>query len=83
MPLSFRILDLDVPRQKAAEATLRRFIRTHGIIADICLVHDLLELGRLGVADRLPALEVNGVIMSVGNHLTADLIKKYLQFPDS
>ena len=70
MHLSFRVLDLDVLRLKAAELTLRRYVRAHGINADICLVHDFLELGRLGVADKLPALELNGVIVSAGRTLT-------------
>ena len=64
MHLIFRILDLDVPRQKKAEINLQGLARVHGINADIYLVHDFLELGRLGVVDKLPALELNGVNVS-------------------
>jgi len=70
MHLIFRILDLDVPRQKKAELNLQGLVRSYGINANIYLVHDFLEFGRLGVADKLPALELNGVIMSTGRTLT-------------
>ena len=75
MHLIFRILDLDVPRQKRAEINLQGLVRTHGLDADIYLVHDFLELGRLGVADKLPALELNGIIISSRRELTEDLLE--------
>ena len=75
MHLIFRILDLDVPRQKKTELNLQGLVRAHGIDADIYLVHDFLELGRLGVADKLPALEMNGVIVSTERTLTEAMLE--------
>jgi hypothetical protein len=75
MHLIFRILDLDVPRPKKAELNLQRLVKAHGIDADIYLVHDFLEFGRLGVADKMPTLEVNGVIVSVGRNLTEAMLE--------
>ncbi len=75
MHLIFRILDLDVPRQKKAEIILQGFARLYELNPDIYLVHDFLELGRLGVADKLPALELNGVIISSKRELTENLLE--------
>jgi hypothetical protein len=75
MHLIFRILDLDVPRQKKTELNLQGLVRAHEIDADIYLVHDFLEFGRLGVANKLPALEMNGVIVSTGRILTEAMLE--------
>jgi hypothetical protein len=75
MHLIFRILDLDVPRQKKTELNLQRLVKAHGLDAVIYLVHDFLELGRIGVADKLPALEINGVIVSADRTLTVSMLE--------
>ena len=78
MRLIFRILDLDVSRLKESERLLRRLVRARGMSVDIYLINDFLELGRVGVADRLPALEVNGVIMNAGRDLTETMLDQLL-----
>ena len=75
MHLIFRILDLDVPRQKKTELNWQRLVKAHGLDAVIYLVHDFLELGRIGVADKLPALEINGVIVSADRTLTVSMLE--------
>ncbi len=72
MRLIFRILDSDIHRLKTTEATLLKLIRRYGFDADVYQVTEMLEHGRLGVADALPALEINDIIVSKGTPFTTD-----------
>ena len=76
MDLLFRILDLDVERQKRSERILRKLVKAYGLEATVYLVHDFLEFGRLGVADKLPALELNGSIISTGRNLSEPFLEE-------
>mgnify|MGYP003967001985 FL=1 len=74
MQLIFRILDSDINRLKSTEATLLKLIRKYGFDADVYQVTEMLEHGRLGVADALPALEINDIVVSKGTPFTADTL---------
>lgn len=74
MKFVFRILDVDTNRLKDAEATIRRMVRKYGFSADIFQVQEVLEHGRLGIAGELPALEINGVIVSKNNLLNEEIL---------
>lgn len=70
--LIFRIMDSDINRIKSTEAELLKLIRTYGFDADVYQVTEMLEHGRLRVADALPALEINDIIVSKGTPLTSE-----------
>ena len=70
MRFTFRILDSDIPRLQTADHVLNRLVRNYGLDARVIQVHEFLEFGRLGVEDRLPALEVNGIIICTRSVLT-------------
>jgi hypothetical protein len=76
MELLFRILDLNVQRQKRSERILLKLVKAYGLEATIYLVHDFLEFGRLGVADKLPGLELNGTIISTGRNLSKPFLEE-------
>ena len=76
MDLIIRILDLDVQEQKKSERILLKLVKAYGLDATIYLVHDFLEFGRLGVADKLPALELNGAIISTGRNLNEPFLEE-------
>lgn len=72
MRLTFRILDSDINRLKSTEAILLKLIRKYGFDADVYQVTEMLEHGRKGVADALPALEINDIVVSKGTPFTVD-----------
>lgn len=72
MQLTFRILDTDIVRMKTIEKELIKLISRYGFDAKVCQVTEMLEHGRIGVADALPALEINDIIVSKGRDLTPD-----------
>ena len=79
MRLKFRILDSDINRLKSTEAILFRLIRRYGFDGDVYQVTEMLEHGRLGVADVLPALEINDIIVSKGTPLTKDTLSSLFE----
>ena len=72
MRLIFRIMDSDIERLKDTEKEVLGLVRKHGFNADVYQVTEMLEHGRQGVADALPALEINNIIVSKGKPLKAE-----------
>ena len=79
MHLIFRILGLDMPELSRAEEAVRRLARHYGFDAEVSKVNEVLELGRMGVLDALPALEINGIIVSKGAPLTEEMVSSILK----
>ena len=71
----FRILDYDIHNLKKSDQILNRLVRNYNLNAKVIQVSEVLEFGRLGIADKLPALELNGVIMCT----KCDLTEKFLE----
>ena len=70
MRLVFRIFDSDISRLKTTEIKILSLIRKYKFDATVFQVTEMLEHGRYGVADALPALEINNIIVSKGTPLT-------------
>jgi len=77
--LKFRILDSDIKRLKSTEAVLLKLIRRYDFDGDVCQVAEMLEHGRLGVADALPALEINNIVASKGKALTEESLRSIFE----
>jgi hypothetical protein len=79
MHLVFRILDSDVHRLKEAESSTLHLIREYGLDGEVFQVAEMLEHGRLSVAEALPALEINGVIVSRKVVLTEGVLREIME----
>ncbi len=75
MRLVFRVFDSDVNRLKTTEIEILGLIRKYKFDATVFQVTEMLEHGRRGVADALPALEINDIIVSKGTLLTPEKLK--------
>jgi hypothetical protein len=75
MRLIFRIMDSDINRAKLTTLEVLRLIRRYRFDAEAYQVTEMLEHGRQGVADALPALEINNIIVSKGAPLTPDKLE--------
>jgi hypothetical protein len=64
MRFKFRLHDRDMPALTQAETILRRLSREFGFDVEIWKVNEGLEHGRMGVSGMLPALEINGIIVT-------------------
>ena len=64
MRFKFRLHGRDMPALTRAETILRRLSREFGFDVEIWKVNEGLEHGRMGVTGMLPALEVNGIIVT-------------------
>ena len=79
MRLIFRILDSDINRIKSTETALLKLIRRYGFDAEVYQVTEMLEHGRLGVADALPALEINNIVVSKGKAFTEESLRSIFE----
>lgn len=75
MRFKFRLHGLDMPVLNRAETILRRLSREFGFEAEIWKVNEILEHGRLGIQSTLPALEVNGIIVTRKTPLDEDNLR--------
>ena len=66
---------MDMIELNKAEETIRVLARQYGFEADVSKVNEILEHGRMGIGDALPALEINGTIVSVKTPLTVDKLR--------
>lgn len=46
-----------------AEVILRRLAREFSLEIEVSKVNEILEHGRMGIADVLPVLEINGIVV--------------------
>ena len=46
-----------------AEVLLRRLAREYGLEIEVSKINEILEHGRMGIADVLPVLEINGIVV--------------------
>ncbi len=70
--LRIRILDTDVNRLMKTDTQVRSTIKKAGIQANVIPVADNLEINRCGVMGRLPAVEINGCVVSKGKSVTGE-----------
>ncbi|MBI4763653.1 MAG: hypothetical protein HY787_03495 [Deltaproteobacteria bacterium] len=73
MKIVFRIMDTDASRAQRAETLLYATMRTNGIEGRVGQVFEHLEFSRMGLKD-LPALELNGFVLSQGRPLSEELL---------
>ena len=79
MRLVFRILDSDIYRLKSTENAVRSLIRRYGFDADVYQVAEMLEHGRLGLPNALPALEINDIIVSKETALSGETLRSIFE----
>lgn len=72
----FRIHGLDMDALSRAETVLRRLVRGYALEAEISIVNEYLEHGRLGISHILPALEINGILVSTGKAITENALRE-------
>ena len=73
MQIVFRIFDKDENRAQLTESILYESMKANKIEGKVSQVCCLQEFGRQGVK-QLPALELNGMILSQGKHLTKAIL---------
>lgn len=73
MQIVFRIFDKDVNRAQWTESILHESMKANKIEGRVCQVCCLQEFGRQGVK-KLPALELNGIMVSQGKPLTESIL---------
>ena len=74
-----RILDLDPGRLMVLEPRVKSILRRAGFKARVEMVSDNLAITRLGLLDKMPALEINGFIVSHSRPLAPERLKMLLQ----
>jgi hypothetical protein len=79
MRLVFRIIDSEIDRLKETEIAVLSLIRKYGFDADVYQVAEMLEHGRLGLSNALPALEINDIVVSKGTPLTKDTLRSIFE----
>ena len=77
--LRIRILDIDVNRLMQAERIARSAVKQAGIQASVMPVGDRLEISRNGIMGALPAVEMNGRVVSTCQPITGELILSLIQ----
>ena len=65
-----RLHGLDMVELHHAEGILRRLAREYGLEIEVSKVNEILEHGRMGIADVLPVLEINGIVVQKDAFLT-------------
>ena len=73
-PVIFRILETDAGKAQQAEAWLYESMKANEIEGRVYLVFELLEFSRMGLT-CLPALELNGVVLSQGSPLNQETLE--------
>ena len=63
MLFRFRLHGLDMVELQHAEVILRRLAREYDLEIEVSKVNEILEHGRMGIADVLPVLEINGIVV--------------------
>ena len=77
--LNIRILDTNMARLIGAQKIVQAAARKIGIKATIYPVADPLEICRFGLVNTMPALDINGRIMSRGRPVTMEETLELLQ----
>ncbi len=86
--LKIVVLDHQLDRMRECEQAVQQAVRELGLKADVTMVSEPPYLARMNVWDRLPALEINGMIWSLrpGEPFTgseiARLLRKHFLDPD-
>jgi hypothetical protein len=71
-----RIFDTDASRLEDSEITLRRYLKAHGVKdVEIEPVSCFLEIQRQNKIKYIPAMEVNGLTISVNKVLTESMLE--------
>lgn len=60
--LKITVLDIDIERMRVCEQSVHQAIKEHGIKAEVTVNCEPPYLSRLDIWDRLPALEIDGLI---------------------
>jgi glutamate formiminotransferase len=71
----FRLHGLDMAELNHAEVLLRRLAREFALEIAVSKVNEILEHGRMGIADVLPVLEINGFVVQKKASLTEDTLR--------
>jgi hypothetical protein len=58
-----------------AEVILRRLAGEYGLEIEVSKVNEILEHGRMGIADVLPVLEINGIVVQKNASLAEDTLR--------
>ena len=77
--LHIRVLDTNMARLIGAQKIVQGAARQVGLKATIYPVADPLEICRFGLVNTMPALEINGRIMSRGRPVTMENTLELLQ----
>lgn len=71
-----RIFDMDAGRLEDSEITLRRHLKAHGVEnVEIQPISCFLEIQRHNKIQYIPAMEVNGLTISVNKILTDSMLE--------
>jgi len=62
-PHEIRILDLDAGRLMIEETLVKKAVRKSGIKARVSMVSDNLAIARQGLMDKVPAIELDGIVL--------------------
>ena len=71
----FRLHGLDMAELNNGEVQLRRLAKEFGLNIDVSKVNEVLEHGRMGIADVLPVLEINGIVVQKKASLTENTLR--------
>lgn len=77
MDITLRVHDTKGARLQPLTETLKRLFRKSGIDGDVVAVSESLEHCRLGIANRLPALELNGYILNHDGEMTPSFLEDF------
>ena len=72
--LKIRILDADPVRLMGAYKNVNEVMRAYAIEAQVIAIDEHLEIYRMGLSEKMPAMEVNGHVLTVRKRLTKDLL---------
>ncbi|MFV0436775.1 MAG: hypothetical protein ACK5PS_05215 [Desulfopila sp.] len=63
--LRIRVFDADMVRLRKACININSVMRSYDIDAQVIPIDEHLEIYRMGLAEQMPAMEVNGHILTV------------------
>ena len=75
MLFRFRLHGLDMAELNRAEVILRRLAREFAMEIEVSKVNEILEHGRMGIADVLPVLEINGIVVRKNASMTENTLR--------
>ena len=75
MLFRFRLHGLDMAELNRAEVILRRLAREFAMEIEVSKVNEILEHGRMGIADVLPVLEINGIVVRKSASMTENTLR--------